>query len=107
MKSEKTVPKVIMLDFKYRNVIIIPGIVNYQFSWNNIKKISKWFTQHTNNDWQKQSPASMIFLGNLGPNKNKIINYNYYRNYNVDLESPGNYVRIYDNANNYDPGIIV
>ena len=49
----------------------------------------------------------MIFQGNLGPNKNKIINYNYYRNYNVDLESPGNYVRIYDNANNYDPGIIV
>ena len=30
--------------------------------------ICEWFAQHTNNDWQTQSPDSMIFKGNQGPN---------------------------------------
>ena len=31
----------------------------------------KWFVQHANNKWQKQSPDSMIFSGNLGRNLKK------------------------------------
>ena len=45
-----------------------------------------WFTKNTNNDWQTQSPDSMIFLGNLGPKK--YMSFFFYELYIVSVIKP-------------------